>query len=90
MSEFICLECKKEFDKKRSFHAHLKAHALTIGDYYVKHYDKRDLYTNEKLAFRNYDQYMRDNFNTYDNFVSWMESAPKKEVKDYIKKRSSY
>ena len=88
MSEFVCLECGKKFDKKRSFHAHLKAHTLTIGDYYVKHYDKRDLYTNEKLAFRNYDQYMRDNFNTYDNFVSWMEYAPKKEVKDYIKQRT--
>ena len=41
--EFTCLECGKEFDNKRSFHAHLKAHALTIGDYYVKHYGRRDL-----------------------------------------------
>tara|TARA_R110002167_G_scaffold325346_2_gene531409 strand:- start:5374 stop:6327 length:954 start_codon:yes stop_codon:yes gene_type:complete len=88
MSEFVCRECNKEFDKKRSFHAHLKAHTLAIGDYYVKHYDKRDLYTNEKLAFRSYDQYMRDNFNNYSNFVSWMESAPHEDVKDYIKNRT--
>ena len=43
MSEFTCLECNKKFDNKRSFHAHLKAHALTIGDYYVKHYERKDL-----------------------------------------------
>ena len=40
--EFSCLECEKKFDKKRGFHSHLKAHALTIGDYYVKHFDKKD------------------------------------------------
>ena len=88
MSEFVCRECNKEFDKKRSFHAHLKAHTLAIGDYYVKHYDKRDLYTNEKLAFRSYDQYMRDDFNDHSNFISWMESAPPKKVKEYIKNKT--
>jgi RNAse (barnase) inhibitor barstar len=88
MSKFVCLECGKEFDSKRSFHAHLKAHALTIGDYYVKNYDKRDLYTNEKLAFRSYDQYMRDNFNNHSNFISWMGSAPAEIVKNYIKQRT--
>ena len=88
MSKFTCLECSKEFDNKRSFHAHLKAHALTIGDYYVKHYDRRDLYTGEKLAFRSYDQYFRDSFNCYDNFKLWMDSAPKKDVKEYIKAKA--
>tara|TARA_R110002153_G_scaffold43986_3_gene124139 strand:+ start:4866 stop:5819 length:954 start_codon:yes stop_codon:yes gene_type:complete len=87
MSDFICKECGKEFDKKRSFHAHLKAHSLTIGDYYVKHYDRRDLYTDEKLAFRSYDQYFNDSFNSYDNFKLWMDSAPEKDVKEYIKEK---
>ena len=62
---------------------------LTIGDYYVKHYDRRDLYTGEKLAFRSYDQYFRDSFNCYDNFKLWMDSAPEKDVKDYIKDKST-
>ena len=87
MSNFVCKECGKEFDKKRSFHAHLKAHSLTIGDYYVKHYDRRDLYTGEKLAFRSYDQYFRDSFNCYDNFKLWMDSAPEQDVKTYIKEK---
>ena len=85
---FKCLECEKEFEKKRSFHLHLKAHALTIGDYYVKHFDKRDLFTGDKLAFRNYDQYFRDNFNSYDNFMSWVCTAPKDEVKKYVKDKA--
>ena len=88
MTEFSCLECEKTFDNKRSFHLHLKAHALTIGDYYVKHYDKRDLYSKEKIPFRSYDQYFRDNFIDYDNFVLWMESAPESEVKKYIQERA--
>ena len=88
MSEFTCLECNKKFNSKRSFHAHLKAHSLTIGDYYVKHYDRKDLYTGEKLAFRSYDQYFRDSFNCYDNFKLWMDSAPEKDVKDYIKTKA--
>jgi len=85
---FKCLECEKEFEKKRSFHLHLKAHALTIGDYYVKHFDKRDLFTGDKLAFRNYDQYFRDNFNSYGNFMSWVYTAPKDEVKKYVKDKA--
>ena len=87
MSEFTCLECNKKFNSKRSFHAHLKAHSLTIGDYYVKHYDRKDLYTGEKLAFRSYDQYFRDSFNCYDNFKLWMDSAPTQDVKKYIKEK---
>jgi len=85
--EFSCLECEKKFDNKRSFHLHLKAHALTIGDYYVKHFNKKDLYSGEKIPFRNFDQYFRDNFINYDNFVAWMESAPQSDVKKYIQGR---
>ena len=86
--DFKCLECDKEFDNKRSFHLHLKAHALTIGDYYVKHYERKDLYSGEKIPFRSYDQYFRDNFINYDNFKLWMDSAPEDRVKDYIKGRA--
>ena len=88
MSEFTCLECNKKFDNKRSFHAHLKAHALTIGDYYVKHYERKDLYSGEKIPFKSYDQYFRDNFISYNNFKLWMDSAPEDEVKNYLKEKA--
>ena len=86
--EFTCLECNKKFDNKRSFHAHLKAHALTIGDYYVKHYKRKDLYSGEKIPFKSYDQYFRDNFISYDNFKLWMDSAPEEDVKNYLKEKA--
>ena len=57
MSDFTCKECGKEFDNRKSFHMHLKAHSLFIGDYYVKHFQKKDLYTGSLLPFKNYDQY---------------------------------
>ena len=81
---FKCRECEKVFEKKRSFHLHLKAHALTIGDYYVKHYDRRDLLTDDKIPFKNYNQYFNDNFTSYGNFIKWVESAPESETKGYL------
>ena len=86
--EFTCLECGKQFDNKRSFHAHLKAHALTIGDYYVKHYNKKDLYTGEKLAFKSYDRYFRDDFNSHRNFKLWIDESPREDVKTYIQAKA--
>ena len=86
--EFTCLECNKKFNNKRSFHAHLKAHALTIGDYYVKHYERKDLYSDERIPFKSYDQYFRDNFISYDNFKLWMDSAPEEKVKSYLRERA--
>ena len=86
--EFTCLECNKKFNNKRSFHAHLKAHALTIGDYYVKHYERKDLYSGERIPFKSYDQYFRDNFISYDNFKLWMDSAPEEKVKGYLRERA--
>ena len=86
--EYKCRECDREFDSRRGFHLHLKAHALTIGDYYVKHFDRRDLYTNDRIPFKNYDQYFRDNFTSYDNFIKWVNSAPDKDVKTLLKSKA--
>ena len=85
---FKCKECDKEFDKRRSFHLHLKAHTLAIGDYYVKHFDKRDLYTNDRIPFKNYDQYFNDNFTSYGNFIKWVNSAPSHEVKSLLREKA--
>lgn len=86
--EFKCKECDKGFDKRRGFHLHLKAHALAIGDYYVKHFDRRDLYTKERIPFKNYDQYFNDNFTSYSNFIKWVNSAPNHEVKSLLREKA--
>ena len=84
MSNFKCKECGKEFDNKRSFHLHLKAHSLALGDYYVKHYQKKDLYTGDLLQFKNYDLYFNNDFNHFDNFVNWLRVEPKAKTKEYV------
>jgi len=84
MSDFKCRECGKEFDKRKSFHLHLKAHSLTIGDYYVKHFKKRDLFTGDLLQFKSYDNYFNHDFNNFNNYINWLRIAPKKKTREYV------
>ena len=74
MSDFVCKECGKAYDSRRGFHAHLKAHSVSIGEYYVENYAKRDLFTNELLKFKNYDQYFMEDFNQPENYISWLKT----------------
>ena len=39
---FECKECGENFTFLRSLHAHIKKHGLYLGDYYVKHFQKKD------------------------------------------------
>ena len=84
MSDFVCKECGKEFGSRKSFHMHLKAHSLFIGDYYVKHYAKKDLYTGDLIPFKNYDQYFRQDFLNLQNYLDWLNITPPKKTKEYI------
>ena len=88
MSDFKCEECGKEFKTRKSFHCHLKAHSLTIGDYYVKHFNKKDLFTGDLLYFKSYDFYFDNDFNNFDNYVNWMRVEPRSKVKDYVFKKA--
>jgi hypothetical protein len=88
MKSYKCEECGKEFPSRKSFHCHLKAHSLTIGDYYVKNFQKKDLFTGDLLQFKNYDRYFSFDFNSFDNYVNWLRVKPKKEVKSYVFKQA--
>jgi hypothetical protein len=82
-----CRECGKEFDSRRSLHAHLKAHFDCMGDYYVKHYPKKDLLTGEQIPCLNYDQYVNQDFTCESNFKQWVAEADETVVKFYILNR---
>jgi hypothetical protein len=79
-----CKECGKEFDSRRSLHAHLKAHFNCMCDYYVKHYPKRDLLTGEQVPCLNYDQYVNQDFTCYANFKQWLQKTDDCSAKVYI------
>lgn len=87
MSEWTCKECGEKFGSKRGLHLHMKKHFDRIGDYYTKHYAKQDLFTGEPIPFKNYDQYFADNFTSLDNYMKWVKTAPKNQVKEYILKK---
>jgi hypothetical protein len=84
MNDFVCKECGKEFENRKSFHLHLKAHAVTIGDYYVKHFKKKDLYSGSLLPFKTYDQYFNEDFSCFENYLDWLSIAPEKKCKEYL------
>jgi hypothetical protein len=81
--DFYCKECNTPFDSKRSLHCHIKAHGLYLGDYYVKHLNKRDLLTKELIPFKNYEQYISDNFINYSNYIKWLERIEPSVLKDW-------
>lgn len=86
--EFICKECQKDFESRRSLHAHLKAHFDCVGDYYVKYFPKYDLLTGERIPFFNYDLYMKTDFMNYSNFKSWIKTIDKDYAKKIIKEKA--
>lgn len=80
----ICKECQKEFETRKGLHLHLKAHFSSIGEYYIKFNPKKDLYSGEPIHFKKYEQYEESDFNSYDNYLSWISFADPQEVKKYI------
>jgi hypothetical protein len=82
---FSCLECNREFDSERSLHAHVKKHGMFLHDYFVKHFSRRNLLTNELLPFKNKDSYFDCDFCSIDELYKWCEVADQEAVKNYIK-----
>jgi hypothetical protein len=91
MMLFKCKECSEEFASSKSLHAHIKKHNLILGDYYVKHFQRKNKLTGDLLQFKNYEDYFERDFSNYSQMIKWCETAVEKEVKDYaidcLKKR---
>ena len=84
MQESICcLECGQSFDGRRSLHAHIKAHKMTLGDYYVKNLPKFDLFSGEPIPFKNYEAYIETDFRNKKNMYKWLQSISDKERSEY-------
>ena len=81
---FNCLECEQEFDSERSLHAHIIKHGIYLHDYFVKHFSRRNLLTNELLPFKNKESYFEYDFNTVDEVYAWCSMANQETVKNYI------
>jgi len=79
-----CKECGSDFESLRSLHAHIKKHKMFLGDYYVKHYARKNKLTGELLPFKNYKDYFKKDFSQPHQLMEWIEKSREKDVKDYI------
>ena len=84
MSEHVCKECGKSFESRRGLHQHMKAHFDCVGDYYVKHFPRKDLFTGHQLPYKNYDQYFGAPFAKAENFIEWIKVAPEQEARQLV------
>jgi hypothetical protein len=81
---FDCKECKESFGSLKSLHAHIKKHGMILGDYYVKHFARRNKLSGDLLQFKNYEDYFEKDFSNYKQLIEWCETAPANEVEPYI------
>jgi hypothetical protein len=82
---YKCLECNEDFSSERSLHAHIKKHGIFLHDYFVKHFRRKNLLTNELLPFKDKNSYFKRDFHTINQLYKWCEVADKETVKPYIK-----
>lgn len=82
--QFKCKECGNEFEAARGLHTHIKKHNIMLGDYYVKHYKRKNKLTGELLPFKNYKDYFRKDFSQPHQLLEWCEKSDYEEVKEYI------
>ena len=81
-----CKECGKAFDSERALHCHIKAHQLTLAEYYVKHFGRKNKLTGELLPFKNKQDYFEKDFYNRTQLIKWCsENKDQEEVKEYIK-----
>lgn len=81
---FKCKECGQDFKTLRSLHTHIKKHDMFLGDYYVKHFKRKNKLTGELLPFKNHKDYFAKDFSQPHQLMEWVKKSEKKEVKEYI------
>lgn len=57
---------------------------MLLGDYYVKHFQRKNKLTGELLPFKNYDDYFEKDFSQPKQLQEWCEKASFMDVKEYI------
>jgi len=80
-----CSVCKKEFKEDKNLHLHIKAHKLSIGEYYQTQFPRHDLHTQELIKFKNKEQYFSADFNNKRNLKSWLKGVSMEKAKKYCK-----
>lgn len=80
-----CLECNKVCVSEEVLHRHLRAHKMSQGNYYVKHFPRYDKLDGTPIIFRNREIYFISDFNTRSNLKDWLNQTPAEEAKEYVR-----
>ena len=83
--QHICFECKKAFTSKKSLHGHLRAHKMSMGQYYQKYFPRYDKFSNQLIRFKNLEQYFETDFNNKDNLRKWLLTQKIDVAQEYCK-----
>lgn len=81
-----CKFCGTKFESERGLHGHIKAHDITLPEYYQKYYPRKDKLTGENISFKNKAHYFRSSFNNHENMIKWIKTAAQEEVKAFVLK----
>jgi len=80
-----CKICEESFKNDKGLHMHIsKIHKVTLAEYYVNFYNRKDLHSGELLPFKNKNDYFIRDFIDYDNFLNWTEYASEHDIKLYL------
>ena len=77
----ICKICGEKVNKLNHFY---RFHELTLAEYCIKYFDRKDLYDNSPIPFKNPDQYFSVDFVNKNNLKKYL-SKSKDRAADYCK-----
>jgi hypothetical protein len=81
--EQVCRVCGKTFKSIKGLHVHVsRMHNLSVPEYYVQSFQRKDRYTGELLSFKDPVDYFAREFSNLENFIAWSENAPEDEVRE--------
>lgn len=83
MSTNKCKVCGKDFSSERALHCHIKVHQMTLAEYYVKFFQRKNKLTGDLLPFKNKQDYFSKDFSNRTQLIKWCNEAGE-EAKDYI------
>lgn len=78
----ICQICGQDNSLENHY---WKVHDISIKNYYEKYFPKKDLYSGEKLLFKNLDSYIFNDFIDKHNLKKYLESCLLSEKQRYCK-----
>lgn len=80
----FCKECQEGFENEAKLHRHLRKHGMLMGEYYVKHYQRKNPLTGELIEFKNTNQYFTQDFENKKQMRQWLAQASRAEAQKYI------